>query len=260
MNAAVQKFNPTTPFPPGPFAWEVRHTAEGKKAAELLVTRAPMPFNDPVIFALREDWMGRLSPEREAVKQAITALPILIEALIELTPYLEKMSQPGERWPALCARQALQAAGILPPPESQRPNLQASTTSPADKLYAALALILNVDGDQPTMEEGPAKTAKDLEFIRDVAVYAYETADPMLESMEYPSIVYRQNAILAMSGVLRIVDLVETILEGNFCYGSADEVLVKIQKAANDVVEKLQTADPLQNEPTFPVLYALKKA
>ena len=260
MNAAVQKFSPTTSFPPGPFAWEVRHTAEGKKVAELLVTRAPMPFNDPVIFALREDWMGRQSPEREAVKQAITALPILIEALVELTPYLEKMSQPGERWPALCARQALQAAGILPPAQSPRPTVQASTTSPADKLYAAIALILNIQRDDSSTDDAHAKDIKDLEFIRDAAAFAYDTADPMLESIEYPSIVYRQNAILAMSGIRTIVDLVETILEGNFCYGSADEVLVKIKKAANEVVDKLQPADQLQNEPTFPVLYALKKA
>lgn len=66
----------------GPWAWEHRATDDGKHVATLLVTKhRPVPCNDPVIFALREDWMGKLCKEREEAKQMIKSVPDLIEAL-----------------------------------------------------------------------------------------------------------------------------------------------------------------------------------
>lgn len=47
---------------PGPYAWEPRHT-NNKLVALLLVTKhRPIAANDPVILAVREDWMG--APDR----------------------------------------------------------------------------------------------------------------------------------------------------------------------------------------------------
>jgi hypothetical protein len=65
----------------GPWKWEERHL-NGKLIATLLVTEhRPVPCNDPVIFALREDWMGPLGPEREAAKQMVLASPVMLDAL-----------------------------------------------------------------------------------------------------------------------------------------------------------------------------------
>lgn len=68
-------------FTSGTWRWEHR-ALEGKHIATLLVTdQRPVPCNDPVIFALREDWMGQQSPEREAAKRLIQASPMLYAAL-----------------------------------------------------------------------------------------------------------------------------------------------------------------------------------
>lgn len=70
---------------PGPWHWRIVHDhSSGKRIALILETRnAPMPLNDPVIFAVREDWMGELSPEREAAKRLIEDAPALLDLIQE---------------------------------------------------------------------------------------------------------------------------------------------------------------------------------
>lgn len=84
-------------FTSGTWRWEHR-ALDGKHIATLLVTdQRPVPCNDPVIFALREDWMGQQSPEREAAKKLITASPLLLEALLDALPYVEDvLSNPSQ--------------------------------------------------------------------------------------------------------------------------------------------------------------------
>lgn len=77
-------------FTTGSWRWQDRVDEAGRHIATLLVTeRKPVPFNDPVIFALREDWIGQQSPEREAAKKLITASPRLLESLLNALPYVE---------------------------------------------------------------------------------------------------------------------------------------------------------------------------
>lgn len=73
---------------PGPWKWERRADDAGKLIALLLVTEhRPVPCNDPVIFAVREDWMGHIAPEREAAKNLIAAAPDMLAALCEIAGY-----------------------------------------------------------------------------------------------------------------------------------------------------------------------------
>lgn len=259
MNAALQKFSETTMFPPGPFAWEVRHTAEGKKVAELLVTRAPMPFNDPVIFALREDWMGRQSPEREAVKQAIVALPILIEALVELTPYLEKISQPGDRWPALCARQALQAAGILPPEESEAPAAPSSSTAPADKLYAALALTLQTAARiEAEGDWSEAVLQPEVNLLSEIFEHAFTAAESRRGFTS--SAASSLNAAVALDASTTIYTQLAGFAPEGADFGTPRARLEKAFSIAQIAANRIAPQEPTPAEPTFRELYAFKNA
>lgn len=81
----------------GPWKWEERHL-DGKRIATLLVTKhRPVPCNDPVIFALREDWMGPLGPEREAAKQMILAVPQMLDALRKAEAVLSQLQEHPEQ-------------------------------------------------------------------------------------------------------------------------------------------------------------------
>lgn len=80
----------------GPWKWEERHL-DGKRIATLLVTEhRPVPCNDPVIFALREDWMGPLGAEREAAKQMILATPKMLDALHKAEAVLSQLQEHPE--------------------------------------------------------------------------------------------------------------------------------------------------------------------
>ncbi len=81
----------------GPWAWEERHL-DGKRIATLLVTKhRPVPCNDSVIFALREDWMGPLCPEREAAKQMVLATPTMLDALRKAEAVLSQLQEQPEQ-------------------------------------------------------------------------------------------------------------------------------------------------------------------
>lgn len=50
-----------TKHTPEPWVWDPRYDQDGRLIALLLVTKhRPVPCNDPVIFAVREDWMNHL--------------------------------------------------------------------------------------------------------------------------------------------------------------------------------------------------------
>jgi len=210
-----------------------------------------MPFNDPVIFALREDWKGNLSKDREAVKQAIAALPVLIEALQALTPYLERMSQPGERWPAFCARQALQAAGILPPSESNPPATQSSETSSDDKLFSGLLLILQY-GDEQTAEASPEQMLKDVEFLSAIVEAAVEPS--LLKDVAKGD----SNALSAYTALINISLMLTATLEKTGLYEPEKQALDKTIEIAQKCVDGLVASSCSAAEPTFQQLYARK--
>lgn len=81
----------------GPWKWEERHL-DGKLIATLLVTEhRPVSCNDPVIFALREDWLGKLCPDREAAKQMILAVPEMVGALHKAEAVLAQLQDRPEQ-------------------------------------------------------------------------------------------------------------------------------------------------------------------
>lgn len=81
----------------GPWAWEERRDQQGKLTATLLVTKhGPVSCNDPVIFALREDWLGKLCPDREAAKQMILAVPEMVDALRKAEAVLAQLQERPE--------------------------------------------------------------------------------------------------------------------------------------------------------------------
>lgn len=81
----------------GPWKWEERQL-DGKLIATLLVTKhRPVPCNDPVIFALREDWLGPLGAEREAAKQMILATPEMLDALHKAEAVLSQLQERPEK-------------------------------------------------------------------------------------------------------------------------------------------------------------------
>jgi hypothetical protein len=55
----------------------------------------PVPCNDPAIFALREDWLGTLSPEREAAKRLIENAPATHAAAAAMTAALDALTAWG---------------------------------------------------------------------------------------------------------------------------------------------------------------------
>lgn len=72
-----------TQHTPGPWVWRSVWDDNNRGIALLLETmHRPVPCNDPVIFALREDWLGKLSPEREAAKVLLLAAPDMLTALV----------------------------------------------------------------------------------------------------------------------------------------------------------------------------------
>jgi hypothetical protein len=96
-----------TQHTPGPWRWERRwatmHDSDSKGVALLLVTdHRPIPLNDPVIFALRDDWRGDLSAEREAAKSLIAAAPDLLEALKGALASLEVQAATARNYAAAC--------------------------------------------------------------------------------------------------------------------------------------------------------------
>jgi hypothetical protein len=62
-----------------------------------------------VVSRAEEDWDMAVE-EVQANARLIAAAPDLLDALETLLPYLEQRSQPGERWAALCAREAIAKA------------------------------------------------------------------------------------------------------------------------------------------------------
>lgn len=105
-------------FTPGPWRWDSVYW-EGRKIAEHLVTdHRPVTCNDPLIFSLREDWIGKQSEDREAAKKLIAAAPEMYEALraiVELHDrgHIEGLenSTEGETGTLRAARSALGKAG-----------------------------------------------------------------------------------------------------------------------------------------------------
>jgi hypothetical protein len=74
----------TTQHTPGPWRWEIVADNSGKQVALLLVTdHRPIPLNDPVIFALREDWMAAFGSE-ELDAHLIAAAPDLLQAALDM--------------------------------------------------------------------------------------------------------------------------------------------------------------------------------
>lgn len=85
ITTTKRKHSTMTEHTPGPWVWRSVWNDDNKEIALLLETaHRPVPCNDPVIFALREDWLGKLSPEREAAKLLLLAAPDLAAALEDL--------------------------------------------------------------------------------------------------------------------------------------------------------------------------------
>jgi hypothetical protein len=79
-------------FTQGTWRWERRTADDGKALALLLVTEnRPVPCNDPVIFAVREDWLGPQSPERDAAKKLLAASPVLLKAIEDALPLFQAL-------------------------------------------------------------------------------------------------------------------------------------------------------------------------
>jgi len=101
-------------FTPGPWCWDSVYW-EGRKIAEHLVTdHRPVTCNDPLIFSLREDWIGKQSEDREAAKRLIAAAPELYAALEMLVRFHESEPQPGlSSWHEWLTRSLEQARSAL---------------------------------------------------------------------------------------------------------------------------------------------------
>lgn len=84
-----------------PWAWkDVRSEDGNRRIALLLQTTAPsVPLNDPVVFALREDWLGKLSPERVAALEMVRRSPEMLGLLDELADYAESATLENDELP-----------------------------------------------------------------------------------------------------------------------------------------------------------------
>jgi len=80
---------------PGPWHWRVVADETGKQTALILETKhRPIALNDPVIFAIREDWLGIQSPEREAAKNLIALAPYLSTLLTKWAEWARENTGP----------------------------------------------------------------------------------------------------------------------------------------------------------------------
>ena len=74
-----------TRLSPGPWTWRtVSHHVTGKLSALLLETEhRPVPWNDPVIMAIREDWLGHFvdSPDAKLIAASRQLLAMIQELL-----------------------------------------------------------------------------------------------------------------------------------------------------------------------------------
>lgn len=77
----------------GPWSWEFRTDEKGKVIALLLVTTArPVPANDPVILAVREDWLRAFDVGRShsTVGRLVKAAPELLSALRDMVAFYRR--------------------------------------------------------------------------------------------------------------------------------------------------------------------------
>ncbi|MBN3761316.1 hypothetical protein [Burkholderia sp. Ac-20365] len=86
--------NITTPFPAAPWKFEPRHMeSDGKRVALLLVTQSgSAPHNDPLILPVREDFIGKVSEQREYAKSLIEQAPDLFLQLAGSVDDLEDLA------------------------------------------------------------------------------------------------------------------------------------------------------------------------
>ncbi len=73
-----------TQHTPGPWKWSNIYSDEGRLIAMLLRTQAPnQPYNDDVVMAAREDWIGYLTsvPRGEANARLIAQAPAMLALL-----------------------------------------------------------------------------------------------------------------------------------------------------------------------------------
>lgn len=146
----------------GPWAWEDRHDEKGKRIATLLVTEhRPVSCNDPLIFALREDWLGKLSEDREAAKQMVVATPRMLEALHKVVAVLEQIQEHPEQCRdivaqgyvghALVRARGAIAAATLAGPAGVTPDSDSAEVAAAprfEKVASGRWLLRNEAGDR----------------------------------------------------------------------------------------------------------------
>lgn len=74
-----------------PWQWREARSQDGnRRTAMLLQTVAhSVPLNDPIIFALREDWLGKLSTERMVAMEMVRRCPEMFALLEQVADYAE---------------------------------------------------------------------------------------------------------------------------------------------------------------------------
>ena len=97
-------------YTPGPWKWHDLCSDARLIGRELVTEHRPIRCNDPVIFAIREDWIAPQSEEREAAYRLIAAAPDLVEALQGLLSWPALMNCVDTR--VTKAREALAKAGV----------------------------------------------------------------------------------------------------------------------------------------------------
>lgn len=97
-----------------PWTWrDVRSEDGNRRIALLLQTTVPgVPLNDPVIFALREDWLGKLSPERAVAMEMVRRAPEMFVLLEQLADYAESATLENDPLPDCVVEAKLLANGV----------------------------------------------------------------------------------------------------------------------------------------------------
>jgi len=107
----------TATHTPGPWKWVTRYSEDGRPAAYLLETEhRPVAWNDPVVMALREDWIDHYV-RHDANARLLAASPIMADALVAMVELITsgrhyESQNPYTRPEVKAALAALEAAGI----------------------------------------------------------------------------------------------------------------------------------------------------